>query len=327
MKAVVCTKYGPPEVLQLKEVGKPVPKDNEVLIRVHATTVTSSDVRIRSFTYPRWFWLPGRIMFGFSKPRKTIPGDELAGEIESVGKDVKLFKEGDQVFGMSTSFGLGGGNSEYKCMPEERGLAIKPTNMTYEEAAAVPFGGMTALAFLRKANIQNGQKALIYGASGSVGTYAVQIAKHFGAEVTGVCSTANLEMVKSIGADKVIDYTQEDFTSSGQTYDVIFDTVMKTSFSRCKNSLKERGSYLTVDWPILQALWASMTSNKKVVFGLGSTKSEDLVFLKELLEAGKMKPVIDRHYPFEQIVEAHRYVETGHKKGNVVITVEHNDKT
>ena len=327
MKAIVCTRYGPPEVLQLKEVEKPVPKDYEVLIKVHATTVTSSDVRIRSFTYPSWFWLPGRLMFGFRRPRKTIPGDELAGEIESVGKDVKLFREGDQVFGMSTSFGLGGGNAEYKCLPEERGLAIKPTNMTYEEAAAVPFGGMTALAFLRKANIQSGQKVLIYGASGSVGTYAVQIARYFGAEVTGVCSTANLEMVKSLGADKVIDYTREDFTKSDQTYDAIFDAVMKTSFSRCKKSLKERGIYLTVDWPLLHALWAPMTSSKKVAFGLGSTKSEDLVFLKELIEAGKIIAVIDRRYPLEQIVEAHKYVETGHKKGNVVITVGHDNET
>ena len=327
MKAIVCTKYGPPEVLQLQEVEKPIAKDNEVMIRIYTTTVTSSDVRIRSFTYPPGFWLLGRLMFGFRKPRKTIPGDEFAGMVESVGKDVKLFKEGDQVFGMSTSFGLGGGNAEYKCAAEDKGLALKPSNATYEEAAAVPFGGMTALGFLKKANIRSGQRVLIYGASGSVGTYAVQIAKHFGAEVTGVCSTANLEMVKSLGADKVIDYTKEDFTQSGQVYDVIFDAVLKTSFSRCKNSLKQRGNYLTVDWPLLQALWASMTGSKKVVFGLGSTKTEDLVFLKELIEIGKLKSVIDRTYPMEQIVEAHRYVDKGHKKGNVVITVEHKNKT
>jgi NADPH:quinone reductase-like Zn-dependent oxidoreductase len=327
MKAIVCTKYGPPEVLQLKEVAKPIPKDNEVLIRIYATTVTSSDVRIRSFTYPPWFWLLGRLMFGLRKPRKTIPGDEFAGIVESVGKDVKLFKEGDQVFGMSTSFGLGGGNAEYKCAAEDKGLALKPSNMTYEETAAVPFGGMTALGFLKKANISSGQRVLIYGASGSVGTYAVQIAKYFGAEVTGVCSTANLEMVKSLGADEVIDYTKEDFTSSRQTYDVIYDTVMKTSFSRCKNSLTEKGVYLTVDWPLLQALWASVTGSKKVIFGFGSTKTEDLVLLKELIEMGKIKPFIDKSYTLEQIVEAHRYVETGHKKGNVVITVIPNDKT
>jgi len=327
MKAIVCTKYGPPDVLQLKEVAKPVPKDNEVLVKVYATTVTAGDVRIRSFTYAPWFWLPGRIMFGIRKPRKSIPGDELAGVIESVGKDVKLFKKGDQVFGINCSFGFGGGNAEYKCLPEERGLAVKPANMTYEEAAAVPFGGLTALHFLRKGNIQSGQKVLIYGASGSVGTYAVQLAKYYGAEVTGVCSTTNLEMVKSLGADNVIDYTKEDFTKSGQTYDAIYDAVMKTSFSRCKSSLKQRGVYLTVDWPLLQALWASMTSSKKVIFGLGSTKTEDLVFLKELIEAGKIMPVIDRRYPLEHTAEAHQYVEKGHKKGNVVITVDHKNKT
>jgi NADPH:quinone reductase-like Zn-dependent oxidoreductase len=321
MRAVVCTRYGPPDVLQLREVEKPTPKDNEVLVKVHATTVTSGDVRIRSFTYAPWFWLPGRIMFGVRKPRKKVPGDELAGEVEAVGKDVRLLKKGDQVFGLNCSFGLGGGNAEYRCLPEDRGLSTKPSTMTYEEAAAVPFGGLTALHFLRRGNIQSGQKVLVYGASGSVGTYAVQIAKCFGAEVTGVCSTANLELVKSLGADWVIDYTEEDFTKRGQTYDVIFDAAMKTSFPRCKSSLKRRGVYLTVDWPLLHALWAAMTSSKRVVFGLGSTKTEDLVFLRELIEAGELKSVIDRRYPIEQIVEAHQYVDTGHKKGNVVVTV------
>jgi len=327
MRAVVCTRYGPPDVLQLREVEKPTPKDNEVLVKVHATTVTSGDVRIRSFTYAPWFWLPGRIMFGVRKPRKKVPGDELAGEVEAVGKDVRLLKKGDQVFGLNCSFGLGGGNAEYRCLPEDRGLSTKPSTMTYEEAAAVPFGGLTALHFLRRGNIQSGQKVLVYGASGSVGTYAVQIAKCFGAEVTGVCSTANLELVKSLGADWVIDYTEEDFTKRGQTYDVIFDAAMKTSFPRCKSSLKRRGVYLTVDWPLLHALWAAMTSSKRVVFGLGSTKTEDLVFLRELIEAGKLKSVIDRSYPMEEIVEAHRYVDKGHKKGNVVITVVQNNKT
>ncbi len=326
MKAVVCTKYGPPDVLQIKEVENPVPKINEVLLKIYATTVTSSDVRIRSFTYPTWFWFLGRIMFGYSRPRKTIPGDEFAGIVESVGKDVKLFREGDRVFGMSTSFGLGGGNAEYICVPEDKGLAIKPSNTTYEEAAAVPFGGMTALGFLKQANIKGGQRVLIYGASGSVGTYAVQIAKHFGAEVTGVCSTANLEMVKSLGADKVIDYTEEDFTKNRQTYDVIFDTVMKASFPYCKKSLKENGIYITVDWPLLQALRASIAGRKKVIFGFGSTKTEDLVFLKELIEKGEIKPFIDKRYSLEQVVEAHRYVEHGHKRGNVVITVENEEK-
>jgi NADPH:quinone reductase-like Zn-dependent oxidoreductase len=324
MKAIVCTKYGPPDVLELKDVDKPIPKDNEMLIKIHATTVSAGDVRIRSFTYAPWFWLFGRIMFGLIRPRKTIPGDELAGEIESVGKEVTLFRNGDQVFGITWEFGFGGANAEYKCLPEDGMVAIKPVNMTYEEAAAVLFGGLTALHFLRKGDIQSGQKVLIYGASGSVGTFAVQLAKYFGAEVTGVCSTSNLEWVKALGADNVIDYTKEDFTKSGQTYDIIFDTVLKTSFPRCKSSLKQRGVYLTVSWPILQALWTSMTSSKKIIWGLASKSNENLIFLKELIEAGKIKSVIDRRYPLEQIVEAHRYVEKGHKKGNVVITVEHN---
>ena len=319
MKAMVCTKYGPPEVLQLREVETPTPKDNEVLIRIHATTVTSGDVRIRSSTYAAWFWLPGRIMYGLTRPRKTIPGNELAGEIETAGKDVTRFKEGDQVYGIIWDTSFGGANAEYICLAENE-VAIKPVNMTYEEAAAVPIGGLTALVLLRKGNIQSGQKVLIFGASGSVGTFAVQLAKYFGAEVTGVCSTTNIEMVNSLGADKVVDYTKEDFTKGGQTYDIIFDTVMKTSFSRCKSSLKQKGLYLTVDWPLLEALWTSIVGRKKVVFGIAK-RIEDLTFLRELVEAGKIRAVIDRCYPLEQIAEAHRYVEKGHKKGNVAITV------
>ncbi|MFC1539173.1 NAD(P)-dependent alcohol dehydrogenase [Candidatus Latescibacterota bacterium] len=327
MKAIACTKYGPPEVLQMGEVEKPTPKDNEVLIKIFATTVTSGDCRMRSFNVPPLFWLPFRIFLGFNKPRNKILGSDIAGEIEAVGKDVNLFKKGDPVFGCTGGFGA---YAEYVCMPEKGMLAIKPANMTYEEAAAVFFGGHTALHFLRNGNIQKGQKVLIYGASGSIGTYAVQLAKYFGAVVTGVCSTTNLELVKSLGADKVIDYTKEDFTKSGETYNIIFDTVGKSSFSGSIRSLKKKGFYLRAVHlylsSIIRGLWTEMTSSKKVIGGVAGEKTEDLIFLKELVETGKIKPVIDRTYPLEQIAESHRYADQGHKKGNVVITVEHNNK-
>jgi NADPH:quinone reductase-like Zn-dependent oxidoreductase len=333
MKAIVWTKYGPPGVLRLQEVEKPTPKDDEVLIRIYASTVTAGDCELRSLKLPIIMSFPLRIWIGFLKPKGTmIPGTELAGEIESVGKNVKRFKVGDQVFG-AAGMGLGA-NAEYICLPEnpgemEGGIAIKPANMTYEEAATVPFGGRDALHFLRLGSIQSGQKILINGAGGSIGTFAVQLAKHYGAEVTAVDSTGKLDMLRSLGADQVVDYTQEDFTESGEIYDVIFDVIGKISFSRSDKSLKQNGTYLLAN-PVsqmAQALWTRLTSRKQVIMETASGTIADLVFLRELIEEGKIRTVIDRTYPLEEIAEAHRYVETGEKKGNVVITVGDNAKS
>ena len=300
MKAILCTKYGTPEGLQLREVEKPSPRENEVLVKIFAATVTSGDAKLRHLSLP--LRIVFRIMGAGGITRTSIPGHELAGEIEAVGQDVNRFKKGDQVF---ASAGLRAGtHAEYVCLPEDAMVARKPENLTYDEAAAVPIGGNTALYLLKQADIQSGRKVLIYGASGSVGTYAVQLARHFGAEVTGVCSTANLELVRSLGAAHVIDYTRQDFADGGETYDLIFDAVGKISQSRSKHALKENGQYLSVTSPT-------------------SEEIENLLLLKELIEAGKLRPVIDRRYPLEQIVEAHRYVDSGHKRGNVVITVRH----
>lgn len=315
MKAIIYKKFGPPEVLQLSDVPKPTPKDNEVLIKNFATTVVKEEPDFRKS--------PG--FNGIIKPRNPILGQEFAGEIETVGKNVTRFKTGDQVFG----FVMFGAYAEYLCVPEDNALVIKPNNMTYEEAASVPNGALTALPFLRdKGNIQHGQSVLIYGASGSVGTASVQLAKFFGTEVTGVCSTANLELVKALGADHVVDYTHEDFSKSGKNYDIIFDTVGKRSFADCKDSLTDEGIFLsTVPTPgmMLRALLPAKRGKKLGFLAAGlrpvREKIKDLDFLRDLLEAGQFKAVIDREYPLDEIAEAHRYVETGHKKGNVVIRV------
>ncbi|PKO98904.1 MAG: NAD(P)-dependent alcohol dehydrogenase [Bacteroidetes bacterium HGW-Bacteroidetes-8] len=322
MKAIVHSKYGPPDELQLKEVQKPVPKENEVLIKIHATTVTTTDCNARNFTFvPKSFMFFARLVFGFKTPKINILGIDLAGEIEAVGKDVKLFKKGDQVFGSpGTKFGA---HAEYVCVPEDGALAIKPASMSWEEAAAISLAGNTALFFIRDlAKIQAGQKILIHGASGAIGTYAVQLAKFYGAEVTGVCSSTNAQMVKSLGADKIIDYTKEDFTKTDERYDFVFDVVGKTTFSQCKGILKQKGIYLENNLElkdILIMMWRSLVGGKKIKGGVSIESAENLNFFIELIESGKLKPVIDKTFPLEKTAEAFRYVELGHKKGNVVI--------
>jgi len=330
MKAVVYTEYGSPDVLHLKEVEKPAPKDSEILIRIHATTVNFGDmlarnfkaVSPRKFNMPFFFWLPARLAFGLSKPRQPILGSEFAGEVEAVGAAVTRFKKGDQVFGY-VGEGMGA-YAEYRCMPEDGCVTLKPANLSYAEAAVIPYGSIMALSLLRKAKIQSGQKVLINGASGGIGSAAVQLARHFGAEVTGVCGPPRLGFVKDLGADHVIDYTKEDFTQSGETYNLIFDILGKSSFSRCKKSLKSKGIQLFASFKmkqLFQMVWTSLIGDKKVICAIAPGSLADLISVKELVEAGKIKAIIDRCYPLEQAAEAHRYVEQGHKQGQVVITV------
>lgn len=330
MKAVVYTEYGSPDVLHLKEVPTPSPKDNEVLISIRATAVGFGDIIARkfskisprSFSMPFIFWLPARIALGLRKPKRPILGSDFAGIVEAVGKDVTRFQPGDPVFGFrSMNFGA---NAEYLCMPEDGMLALKPANMTYEEAATIPYGGLTALSLLRKVNVQRGQKVLINGASGAIGSHALQLARHFGADVTGVCGTPRVEMVKALGANSVIDYTRQDFTKDGERYDLIVDVLGKSSFSRAKRALRPNGRYLLASFKLgqlFQMLWTSKFSNRKVICALSNEKPDDLNLLRELVEAGQITTVIDRCFPLEQAAEAHRYVESGRKTGNVVITV------
>ena len=320
MKTIEFSTYGPPETLRIREVEKPTPKDNEVLIKVHASTVSSGDVKLRSFDVGAMYWIPMGLYMGFRKPRRQVLGDDFSGVVESVGKDVEAYQPGEPVFG-TVGF-TKSAHAGYVCLPEDGSYTHKPVNMTHERAAAIPFGGHTALYFLKKGDIRSGQKVLIYGASGSVGTHAVQIARHLDADVTGVCSTSNLAMVKSLGAD-VIDYTKEDYTLSGP-YDVVYDTVGKSSYSGNIKVLKPRGTLILnavfkFSWYV-RALF-SIFSRKRVITGVAAERREDMVFLKELAEAGVLTPVIDRVYSFEEIAQAHRYVDGGHKKGNVVVKI------
>lgn len=329
MKAIILTQYGTPEMLKLKEIAKPTPKDNEVLVRVRASSVNYGDLLARNFkdvtpqiiNMPWLFWLLAKTYFGFNKPKITILGNEFAGEVEAVGKDVKSFKKGDPVFGHAgQSMGV---YAEYFCIPESGTIALKPANMTYEQAAVVPYGAVMALPLLKNANIQPGQKVLILGASGAIGSAAVQIAKHFGAEVTGVCGTPRLAFVKALGADQVIDYTKEDFTKNGESYDLIFDVLGRGSFEKTKNALKPNGVHLFASFKMKQLLQMLLTSraSKKVICGLAPGNAQDLTEVKELIEAGKIKGLVDRSYPLEEVADAHRYVEAGDKKGNVAILV------
>jgi NADPH:quinone reductase-like Zn-dependent oxidoreductase len=325
MRAIVCTGYGPPDVLQLKDVVKPVPKDDEVLVRIRATTVSAADCELRRFNFAPWIWLPIRLAFGIRRPRQPVLGQELAGDVDSVGKDVRSLRNGDRVFA-ATGIGLGA-YAEYICLrenPAGGAITTMPANLTYEEAAAVPYGGGEASQFLQKANLRSGQRVLVNGAGGSFGTFAVQLAKALGAHVTAVDSAPKLDMLRTIGADRVVDYTSEDFTDGSETYDVIFDVVRNTPSGRMVRLLTENGCLLMANPGFLQlvrAFWAARGSEKRVVFGASSGTSEDLAHLRGLVETGKVRPVIDRRFPLEQMVEAHRYAETQEKLGNIVVTV------
>jgi len=330
MKAIVYTEYGAPDVLHIKEMNKPTPKDNEILIRVHAVSVNVGDLWGRNFkaitpsrfSMPLPLWLPSRLYFGVTKPRINILGNEFAGEVESVGRDVKRFKKGDQVFGYRGQ--SMGANVEYLCMDEKGMLTTKPANISYEEVAAIPYGALTALPLLRRANIQPRQKVLVNGASGGIGSAAVQLAKYYGAEVTGMCGTPRMEFVKALGADKVIDYTKEDFTQNGETYDLILDIMNKSSFEKCKNSLKPKGIYLLASFKmkqLLQMMQTSRSDGKKVICALATENLEDMELVRKLVEEGKIKAFVDKRFPMERAAEAHRYMESGNKAGSVVITI------
>lgn len=322
MKAVVHERFGPPEVLHLTDVDKPAPADDEVLVRIHATTVTSADWRLRSSTVPTGFGFIMRLLFGFRKPRLPVLGSELAGEVEAVGRDVTAFAVGDEVFAFNGA--KLGCHAEYKCVPQDGAIARKPAGLDWGEAAALSFGGTTALDFLRRGGVRGGERVLVNGASGSVGTAAVQLARHMGADVTGVCGPANLELVRSLGAAHVVDYTKEDFTRNGETYDVIMDTAGTAPWSRCKRSLRDGGRLLLVLAGLPQMLpipWVALTTSRRIVAGPASERADDLRHLARLAEAGAFRPVIDRRYPLDRIVDAHRYVDTGRKRGNVVVTV------